>query len=224
MDITRFNKELGNKIAIAKRFERKGDIKAAIQEWVEISEMALNFSKSPKIDATFKNMIINRTKGIFLHIKNLKERQSKKEKHIEDLISPIEELEAEISSESIKNEDTFMQEEKISDKDSISKSKIVDESEFKNLPKGFKEIETSEDFTIITPHDEDFVKKKRAKVEDGDYFKPKEQIDSTSAPKPEDRKDFEQQTDGKNLICFACGYDRNGLNDKICKNCKTSLN
>jgi hypothetical protein len=223
MDITRFNKELGNKIAIAKRFERNGDIKAAIQEWVEISEMALNFSKSPKIDATFKNMIINRTRGIFLHIKNLKASQSKKEKYIEDLISPIGELEKEISSESIKNEKILMQEEEISDPDRISTSKIVDESEFKNLPKGFKEIETSEDFKIITPHDKDFVKKQRAKAEDGDHFKPKEQIDSKSAPKPEDRKNFEQQKDDKNLICFACGYDKNGLNDKVCKNCRTRL-
>ena len=36
--------------------------------------------------------------------------------------------------------------------------------------------------------------------------------------------DFEQSENGKNLICFACGYDKNALNDKICKNCGTELN
>jgi len=75
MDITQFNKELGKKIAIAKTYEIKDDIQAAIQQWVEIAEIALNFSKSPKIDPIFKNMIIRRTKGILAHIKNLKESQ-----------------------------------------------------------------------------------------------------------------------------------------------------
>ena len=107
MDITQFNKELGTKISIAKRFEKKGDIKAAIQEWMEISEMAINFSKSPKLDASFKNMIITRTQGIFLHIKELKASQAQEEISAHDLKYVEEEPEPKISSE--KTEKIFTQ-------------------------------------------------------------------------------------------------------------------
>jgi len=229
MDITQFNKELGKKIAIAQRFEKKGDIQAAIQQWVDISEMVLNFSKSSKIDVAFKNMIINRTKGIFAHIKNLKASQFKEEIYIEDLESPIEVPEEEISAQLIQNENHPSQEEEANKISSInstinSKHNIVDDSEFKNLPKGFKEIKTSEDFKIITPHDEDFVERQRAKASESEMFKPKNQQISEEDPKPVIRLDIEHPKNGKNLICFACGFDKNALNDKICKNCGTDLN
>ena len=229
MDITQFNKELGKKIAIAQRFEKKGDIQAAIQQWVEISEMALYFSKSSKIDIAFKNMIINRTKGIFAHIKNLKASQFKEEISMEDLEIPEEVPNQEISSQLIQNENHLDQEEEINEISAEnstinSKHTKVEDSEFKNLPKGFKEIKTSEDFNIITPHDEDFVEKQRAKASESEMLKPKDQQVSEEEPKQVVRLDFEQPKNGKNLICFACGYDKNTLNDKVCKNCGIDLN
>ena len=176
MDITQFNKELGKRIAIAKTYEIKGDIQAAIQQWVEISEMALNFSKSPKIDPMFKNMIINRTRGIFIHIKELKAGQLKEEVYRDDLKYLEEELKPEISPEMVLGEDTIRQEEHVIQDSELNppvntESKIIEDSEFKELPKGFKEIQPSEDFTIITPHDEDFVKKQRAKAEESEMSK-----------------------------------------------------
>lgn len=227
MDITQFNKELGKKIAIAQRFEKKGDIQAAIQQWVDISEMALNFSKSSKIDVAFKNMIINRTKGIFAHIKNLKASQFKEEIYMEDLETPKEVPKEEISAQLIQNENHLDQEEEVNEISVIdstinSKHTIVEDSELKNLPKGFKEIKTSEDFKIITPHDEDFVEKQRVKSSESEMFKPKNQQASEEEPKQVVRLDFEQHKNGKNLICFACGSP-NDINDKVCKNCGTDL-
>ena len=229
MDITQFNKELGKKISIAKSYEIKGDIKAAIQQWVEISEMALNFSKSSKLDVAFKNMIINRTKGIFAHIKNLKASQFKEEIYIEDLKTPIEVPKEEISSQRIQNENYLDQEEEVNDTSAVnstinSKHTVVEDSKFQDLPKGFKEIKTSEDFKIITPHDEDFVEKQRAKASESEMVKPKNQQISEEETKQVIRLDFEQPKNGKDLICFACGYDKNTLNDKVCKNCGTDLN
>ena len=229
MDVTQFNKELGKKISIAKSYEIKGDIKAAIQQWVEISEMALNFSKSSKLDVAFKNMIINRTKGIFAHIKNLKASQFKEEIYIEDLKTPIEVPKEEISSQRIQNENYLDQEEEVNDTSAVnstinSKHTVVEDSKFQDLPKGFKEIKTSEDFKIITPHDEDFVEKQRAKASESEMVKPKNQQISEEETKQVIRLDFEQPKNGKDLICFACGYDKNTLNDKVCKNCGTDLN
>ena len=229
MDITQFNKELGTKIAIAKRFEKKGDIQAAIQEWMDISEMAINFSKSPKIDASFKHMIITRTQGIFSHIKELKASQSQKEIVEEDLSYLEEELEPEISPDNTINENIFKKEEQVIQESTMNKtqsheSKIIENTEFKDLPKGFKEIQPTEDFTIITPHDEDFVKKQHAIAEDSEYFKSLKQSNSEEDAEHSERIDFEQPKDGKSLICFACGHEQNAPNAKVCKNCGTELN
>ncbi|MFX1363555.1 MAG: hypothetical protein ACFFCE_11090 [Promethearchaeota archaeon] len=228
MDITQFNKELGKKIVIAQRFEKKGDIQAAIQEWVDISQMALNFSKSPKISASFKNMIINRTKGIFAHIKNLKASQFKEEISMVDL-QPSEEVIVEKIHPQISQKEKFPSQEKEIDNHQVinstnnSKPNIIEDSNLKNLPKGFKEIETTKEFKIITPHDEDFIKKQHAKAKEVDMFKTKKLEISDETPQPTNNIDFGVLQSGKNLICFACGYDKNTLKDKKCKNCGTDL-
>ncbi|MFX1570488.1 MAG: hypothetical protein ACFFCV_19285 [Promethearchaeota archaeon] len=229
MDITQFNKELGTKIAIAKRFEKKGDIQAAIQEWMEISEMAIKFSKSPKLAMAFKNMIITRTQGIFLHIKELKANQFHEEIYDHNLEYLEEEPESEASTENEIVKDSFLQEEQVNQKSvmdsrEIKKPKVIEDSEFKDMPKGFKEIQPSEDFTIITPHDDEFVKKQRAIAEESDHLKSLKQIPSEEGTELSDRIDFEQPKDGKNLICFACGHDKNASNAKVCENCGTKLN
>lgn len=229
MDIIQFNKELGKKIAIAQRFEKKGDIQTAIQQWVDISQMALNFSKSPKISASFKNMIINRTKGIFAHIRNLKANLFKEEISTEDTETPEEVLVEEIQPQLFQKEkfpshEKELDEHQVINSSNNNKPKIIEDSDLKSLPKGFKEIKTTQEFKIITPHDKDFVNKQYTKAEELDMFKLKKQEISEEDPQPTTSIDFEELQNSKNLICFACGYDKNTLNDKKCKNCGTDLN
>ena len=71
MDITKFNKTLKSKVALAKSYEKNDEINLAIKLWLEITEITLNFSKSQSIDTVYKNMLITRTKNILDHIKNL---------------------------------------------------------------------------------------------------------------------------------------------------------
>ena len=97
-----------------------------------------------------------------------------------------------------------------------SDDKIEEDSEFKNLPKGFKEIQPK-DFKIITPHDEDYVEKRISHDNDSNLFKQNDE----SQPRQE-RFEFEQD-ENKKLICFACGYDKNPKNAKTCKSCGTVL-
>lgn len=217
MDIRRFNKELTVKITTAKRYERNGDIKSAITLWLEISEMTIRLSKNPKLDASFRNMLMNRVKGIFEHIKILKSGRIKEEI-----------IQGEHLTEVIRDESEDFQEQEdneiIASSSNINNSQeIIEGSDFKNLPKGFKEIKTSEDYEIITPHDKDFVKNQLDKALDNDYLNPKKQEGSEESSKQQDRINFEQRKDSKYKICFACGYDKNLFLDKICRNCGTSL-
>ena len=227
MDIATFNKELGTKIARAKGLERTENIKAAIKLWLDISEMALRFSKSRNLDASFKNMIINRTQGIFTHVKNLKASQDKDEKIIDEVLSQEEIPLLEHPLEIEKNEKSaFSKPEKQETNhlnSTISSHKIVENSEFEKIPKGFKEIQVPEEFKIITPHDNNYVKKRLSQVEKTGYSTPKKEGSKGDRLQPsEDRIEFDQPEDGNNLICFACGYE-NPLSLKICKNCGTKL-
>ena len=140
-----------------------------------------------------------------------------------------EQLESGISSEKKIVKDISSKEEQVNqktimDSTEIKKTEVIKDSEFKDIPKGFKEIQASEEFTIITPHDENFVKKQRAITEESDYLKSLKQSPSEQDAEPTDRIDFEQPKDGKSLICFACGHDKNAPNAKVCKNCGTKLN
>ncbi|MFX0007106.1 MAG: hypothetical protein ACFFA7_01035 [Promethearchaeota archaeon] len=224
MDITQFNKELANRITTAKRYENSGDIKLAIKLWLEISEMTISLSKNPKLDASFRNMLMNRTKGIFEHVRNLKSEQLKEELYYEG--SEPSELEESIEPIQSESEDQYIEEtdqETISSSNSGRTMKVIENSDLKNLPKGFKEIETSGDFEIITPHDKDFVKKQLDKALNSKFYKKHVQGDSEEDSIPQKRVDFEQPKDGNYKICFACGYDKLSAKDKVCKNCGTNL-
>ncbi|MFX0039301.1 MAG: hypothetical protein ACFFCY_08170 [Promethearchaeota archaeon] len=228
MDITQFNKELANRVTTAKRYEKSGDIKLAIKLWLEISEMAISLSKNPKLDASFKNMLMNRVKGIFEHVRILKSEQSGEESYV-DYVAPskqitqVEKSLKPIQSESKTNQDQEINEIHNSNSNTYNIPKIVKDSDLKNLPKGFKEIEISDDFEIITPHDKDFVKKQLDKVLDSDYFKHRNERGVSESSELQKKVDFEQPKDGKSKICFACGYDKNFIKDKVCKNCGTDL-
>ena len=221
MDITKFNKELKAKVTLAKSLENRNEIDLAIKLWLEISEMALKYSKSRGIDTTYKNMLIIRIKGIFEHVKKLKAGQVEKILFEEEAYIPEEDFEEEQTAEIIKEEHVVPEKEEkkgIKPSELIQKkeTKIVEESNFKDIPKGFKEILTSTDFKIVTPHDEDYVKKHLSQETN-----PSQQ--QKSLPEVE-RLEFEQPEDSENLICFACGYDKNMKDAKTCKSCGTALN
>jgi len=227
MDISSFNKELGIKIAQAKGLERNDDVKAAIKLWLEISEMAIRFSKSRNLDASFKNMIINRTQGIFTHIKNLKASQVKEESLIEEIktqeVIPL--VESPLEQGTYKP--THFSEPEVLEKNTTvsppTTNEISDDSESKILPNGFKELKTSEEFRIITPHDENYVKKHLSEGNINISNLKKDVMSDEMLPPGEERFEFDESKDGNNLICFACGYE-NPLSLKICKNCGISLN
>ncbi|MFX1316409.1 MAG: hypothetical protein ACFE9T_11135 [Promethearchaeota archaeon] len=229
MDIAKFNKELATKIAIAKNLERSNEITAAIKIWLEISEMTLRFSKSRGLDYSFRNMLIKRTEGILQHIQNLKsgkgiEERLVKETELELEEPPNQELRENTSPKEIDSTETeidnlLITHDKKSNRIDSKKVKIIDDSEFKNIPNGFKEIHPSEDFKIITPHDEEYVEKLLKKVSEMSFLKPKEGEDEQIPNKIE----LEQPKNSKKLICFACGAEL-PAKTKICPDCGSHLN
>jgi hypothetical protein len=207
MDIEKFNNALKSKVALAKSYESKNEVASAIKIWLEVSEMTIKFSKSRNIDVSYKNMLINRTKSILVHIKNLKAGQVEK---------PLFEDEIFIHQEEILTDDSELEKNENQVNSVIDDDvKTVEDTDFTKIPSGFKEIQPK-DFKIITPHDDNYVKKRINEVQDSNYFKQK----NTSLPNNE-RFDFKQEAN-KGLICFACGYD-NKKNAKTCKGCGTKL-
>jgi len=227
MDITKFNKELGKKVAMAKSLENRNEIEAAIKLWLEISEMTLNFSKSRNLEASFKNMLINRTKGIFEHIKQLK--GDKSEEVFREEIEVQEELRPELSSYEM-NQDKItisdkveVQIKKTEENVDLNNIKVIEDSEFKNIPDGFKEVKASDGFKIITPHDKDLMQKRLSQREKSEISKQKqEQIPRQKSSSNQDRFEFDQPEDRKIMICFACGAEIAG-NKKICPNCGAKI-
>jgi len=74
MDVAKFNQELSYKVAKANGLEKHKRFQEAIDLWLDISEMALNASKTPNIQVYYKSMLIEKTKQIINHIKDLKSK------------------------------------------------------------------------------------------------------------------------------------------------------
>jgi hypothetical protein len=224
MDISKFNKELKTKVSLARSYEKRNEIDSAIKLWLEISEMALKFSKSRNIDARYKNMLLNRTKGIIKHIKSLKAGKYEKALFEDDNIEQSEEVrDVETSKDGEVNEivpPKGIPKERTTEETGENKTvEIIEHTELKNLPKGFKELKTSSEFTIVTPHDEEYVKKQLAR------YRESSKLNQDDENKKKDEKvEFNKSADEGILICFACGYDKNPRNSKVCKNCGTELN
>jgi len=230
MDITKFNKNLAEKVAKANSFEKNDRIQDAIDSWVEISEMALKASKTPNLDFSYRSMIIKKAQQIIEHIKELKtkiQQRIEPTSLLDDGAFDEEPFHETDSSETITYEETEQKSPKvtstskeINNKEIIKKDneiKIVENSEFENIPKGFKEIETSEDFKIITPHDKDYVEKILKQDIDMSIFKHDKQNSQ-----PQQRIELEQPKDDKEIICFACGTI-SPSKTKICPSCGTEL-
>lgn len=225
MDIAKFNKELGTKIAIAKSLEKSNEITAAIKLWVEISEMTLRFSKSQNLDFSFKNMLIKKTEGLIQHIKNLKSG-----KIIEDISgeeiepkveeTPDQEIIDAVSSEKSYSEDFLTDDEEVSKEIESKDVKFIEDSELQNLPDGFKEIQPKKGFKIITPHDNNYVKKVLKKDIDMSIFTPKKgENDQTQN---QGKIELEQPKNNNKVICFACGAEL-PAKTKICPDCGTTI-
>ncbi len=230
MDITKFNKNLAEKVAKANAYEKNNRIQDAIDSWVEISEMALKASKTPNLDFSYRSMIIKKAQQIIEHIKELKVKiqQSIEPSSllIDDAFDEESFHETDSSEEIIyeemeqKSPKTASTSKDINNSDILEKdneTKIVEDSEFKNLPKGFKEIEVSKDFEIVTPHDKDYVEKIIKQDIDMSIFKHDKQNSQ-----PQQHIELEQPKDDKQIVCFACGTI-SPSNTKICPNCGTQL-
>lgn len=225
MDIAKFNKELGTKIAIAKSLEKSNEITAAIKLWVEISEMTLRFSKSQNLDFSFKNMLIKKTEGLVQHIKNLKSG-----KIIEDISgeeiepkveeTPDQEIIDAVSSEESYSEDFLTDDEEVSKEIESKDVKFIEDSELQNLPDGFKEIQPKKGFKIITPHDNNYVKKVLKKDIDMSIFTPKK--GENGQTQNQGKIELKQPKDNNKVICFACGAEL-PAKTKICPDCGTTI-
>lgn len=206
MDIAKFNKELSYRVAKATGLENNNKIKEAIDEWVAISEMVIKTSKTPNIEFSYKSMLLDKTKQIIEHIKSLKLRLTGGKKVA--MIEEISDLREENDVQSPNVEERSASKEEIEDNeiDDQKPIKIVEESAFKNLPKGFKEIEATKDFEIITPHDKDYIKKIISQDQ--------KDIHKSEEPKT--------PLDQNKLICFACGKELPS-NTKVCPQCGTLI-
>ena len=217
MDISKFNEELGVKIARAKGFEKFNQLKKAVKIWIEVSEMIIAASKTQGLDFSYKNMLITKTQQILEHIKDLK---SPKKKEIIEEIKPKEvispeqpPLEVNKDEPSIlKETETISQPRKTSENiesNGLADDNWMDKLDFSSPPKGVVEISPPKDFKIVTPHDPNYVDKMKKKSEEMDMGDLK-------------IKEKKEETPGESIICFACGSEL-PPNTKICSNCGVEL-
>ena len=219
MDIAQFNKELSYKVAKANGLEKHNNLKEAILIWVDISEMALKMSKTPNLDFSYKSMLMEKTEQIINHIKDLKLRLSSSKEIIpvikENTVSKREylDVEEEMTKEGSGTKESAQS--KLPNK--IDEASIIKDSDIKNLPIGFKEVKASQDFKIITPHNEDYVNEMLKKEVNMDIFSANKAKD-----KPSSRIEFERPKNKDKIICFACGTEIPS-NSRKCPNCGTEL-
>ena len=224
MDIAKFNQELSYKVAKANGLEKHKRYQEAIDLWLDISQMALNASKAPKIEVYYKSMLIEKTKQIINHIKDLKSKlygQRDREQIVrQDIVPPVKPpdvvIKEEIDEEEITSSELPASNEPEASGD-VAEVKIIENSDIENLPIGFKEIETSENFKIITPHDEDYVKKMLSQDHDMSVF-----THNDKEVKVSDRPRPDPPSDKTKVICFACGSEV-PASSKACPTCGTNL-
>lgn len=207
MNIESFNRELAKKIAIANSNEKHGELHKAINTWISITEMTLKASKDPNIDSTYRNMLIKKTEQILQHIKELKVRLA--------IPKPIQE------SNMIIESNTNQKQEKNSIEKKSTEPKKHEESENPNnqgTPEGFLEIKASNEFKIITPHEE----LDKNILKDAKKVYKLDSDENIIENQDNDKIIIEQSNDNKKKICFACGTE-NPPHSKKCKSCNTDL-
>ena len=220
MDIAKFNKELSYKIAKANGLEKIHKYQEAVDLWLEVSEMTLRVSKTPSLEFSYKSMLIDKTKQMIEHIKHLKQKlisQRRVTQRVE--YEPIDQKlvsETKVKSVSDSISEISNESEPIVTPDD-KEVKVVENSDIKNLPIGFKEIEPSKEFKILTPHDKDYVEKLIRQDHKRDTLN-QEEKDVTLPKKIEP----DPPIDKSNIICFACGSEISSKSSK-CPTCGTDL-
>lgn len=230
MDIAKFNQELSYKITKANGLEKHNKIQEAVDLWLDISEMTLRVSKTPNLQFSYKSMLIDKTKQMIEHIKNLKQKLISQRRVAQrtEQKSVYQSTDSEIEAEPTQSDTKFnsvpnlMSENSnisktVIPQDDIKEVKVVKNNDIKNLPIGFKEIETTEDFKIITPHDKDYV----SKIISQDHSLGSSKQEKKDVPLPK-RIEPDPPSDRRNIICFACGSEIPS-NSKKCKTCGTDL-
>ncbi len=237
MDISKFNQALSILVNKAKRYERAGNLEEAIEAWLRVSEFTLRTSKMRDLDSSYRNMLISRTEGIINKIKILKAELNKpkiEEPSIDkaetsiltqEELPPPEETHSEEKTQ-LKQKVTTLGPTKISKQ--IHKAKgssemdlrsevaspenveVIEESEFKNLPNGVKQIKPSKDFEVLTPFDSELVKRRLG-----------EDI-NLSGVKGQENTEADEISKKRKIICPLCG-EVNSADREICKNCGTKL-
>ena len=230
MDIAKFNQELSYKINKANGLEKHNKVQEAVDLWLEICDMTLRVSKTPNLEFSYKSMLIDKTKQMINHIKNLKQKlisQRRVTQRTEK--KPIQQSAySEIKTEQTQNETTVKsvsnsvsensnESETFTTQEDIKEVKAVKNSDIENLPIGFTEIETTEEFKIITPHDKDHIKKIQSQDHSLDFSK----REKKDLPLPK-RIEPDPPIDTSNIICFACGSEISSKSSK-CPTCGTEL-
>ena len=229
MDIADFNKELSYKINKANGLEKHNKVQEAVDLWLEICDMTLRVSKTPNLEFSYKSMLIDKTKQMINHIKNLKQKlisQRRVAQRTEQ--KPIHQsIDSEIKAEPTQSETILKpasnsasenenESETINTQDDIKEVKVVKNSDIENLPLGFTEIETTEEFNIITPHDKDHIEKTLKQDHNLDFSRQ----EKNDLPLPK-RIEPDPPIIESNIICFACGSEI--PKSKKCPTCGTDL-
>jgi len=230
MDIAKFNQELSYKINKANGLEKHNKVQEAVDLWLEICDMTLRVSKTPNLEFSYKSMLIDKTKQMINHIKNLKQKlisQRRVTQRTEK--KPIQQSAySEIKTEQTQNETTVKsvsnsvsensnESETFTTQEDIKEVEAVKNSDIENLPIGFTEIETTEEFKIITPHDKDHIKNIQSQDHSLDFSK----REKKDLPLPK-RIEPDPPIDASNITCFACGSEISSKSSK-CPTCGTEL-
>ncbi len=230
MDIAKFNQDLSYKINKANGLEKHNKVQEAVDLWLEICDMTLRVSKTPNLEFSYKSMLIDKTKQMISHIKNLKQKlisQRRVAQRIEQ--KPVRQIiDSEVKTEPTQNEIIFKpasnsvsensnESETSITPDDIKEAKPVKNNDIKNLPIGFTEIETNEEFKIITPHDKDHIKK----IQEQDHSLDFSKREKKDLPLPK-KIEPDPPINASNIICFACGSEISSKSSK-CPTCGTDL-
>ena len=230
MDIAKFNQELSYKINKANGLEKHSKVQEAVDLWLEICDMTLRVSKTPNLEFSYKSMLIDKTKQMINHIKNLKQKlisqkrvaQRTEQKLIRQSVDSeikTEQTQNEITVKSVSNSisENSNESETFITQEDIKEVKTVKNSDIENLPIGFTEIETTEEFKIISPHDKDHIKKIQSQDHSLDFSK----REKKDLPLPK-RIEPDPPINVSNIICFACGSEISSKSSK-CPTCGTDL-
>ncbi len=203
--IVTFNEKLKDLIDKAKGYDNLKNYKKSIKAWIEISEFCLQFTKNPKMDITYKNMLVKKIRNIINHVKSLKLKMQKKEQRTTELeegkISALIDNLPDTPTSDPETLNSSVENGTIKDDIISSDQKVKSVQELKNIPNGFKQIKPKKyDFETIIP------KNKTKPTVNSEKKSPKKDDKLKKPTRP----------------CPFCGGEI-GIDEKICSHCGTPL-